>query len=742
MMGRLIPKIRLLTFSTFPLLAEWSRMPSFVGWVAVSFGIAAQTHVPWNKVFSSILYNEALIVAIVLSLVVALAVSYLPVRFAFFAISGFLAALCATENQHEVYRHATDALGDHAVVFLSARVESVPALSFGEYCFTVCSDSIFADNHKGAFFNKTLTCYSFQKPPQNGSFTARGRFRAPRPAENPGAYDDFLNSLANNVWGRFYVDTILDAPQPRKSFWNTVAGYARTTVVEACSQIRNSDDRAIIVASFLNDRSDLSNTVRDLFFKAGIYHLLALSGFNVAILAAALFAFLTFLPVGKTVKIAVVLICIWSYYFFIGSIPSLFRAVLMTTIVLAAYLFQRKPHGLNSLGLAGMLWLFFSPSSLFTPSYQLSFSATLGLVTIYPPLSRRFLPSQKSIFGKWVAVPLGSMFFVSLAAFLATAPVLAFHFGTLSLSGIVANLFAVSLMSIAMWIALAGFFLQVCMPVFVPLCMHAAEFTVDVMIRCSALVTMVPLSMARLPQLQALAYAPYVVFFTGLCTLKPGVSVKRYLLWALPTAVLAFAILAAVQMSSLAPTVTSFSLKKASLTGIRWPDGKLWLVGTWPEGAAFSTFSRVIVPWMRCNFSRHVDAVVVPGDPCNAVQAIEPLLKDAGLKKICSLTQAHRSCADFPMFLDEFGARLVTLNEGKDFSPDADCSCMFLPKASLANGETVRSVTISMFGRTMTIPDSSGFASGSNGAVTLTFSRTRPPVRTEAIPDWHPLHYH
>jgi ComEC/Rec2-related protein len=738
-MGRFFPGIRTFISATFPLLTEWGRMPSLVGWVAVSCGIAAQAHVPWSNVFSSILYNEALIVAIVLSLVVALAVSHVPVRFAFFAIAGFLAALCAMGNQHAVYGRAMDALNDRTVVFLSARIESAPSLSFGEYCYSVRSDSIFAANQKGAFFNKTLTCYSFQKPPQYGSFTARGRFKAPRPAENPGAYDDFLNCMANNMWGRFYADTILDTRQT-KSVWNTVAGYSRTIIATACSHIRNSDDRAIIVASFLNDRSDLSNSIRDLFFKAGIYHLLALSGFNVAILAAALFAFLTIIPVGKTVKIAIVLICIWSYYVFIGPLPSLFRAVLMTTVVLAAYLFQRKPHGLNSLGLAGMLWLFFSPSSLFTPSYQLSFSATLGLVTIYPLLSRRFPPQQKSMFGKWVKAPLGSMFFVSLAAFIATAPVLAFHFGTLSLSGIVANLFAVSLMSIAMWISLAGFFLQVCMPVLVPLCMHVAEFTVDVMIRCSALVTMVPMSAARLPELQTLTYAPYIVFFTGLCTLKPGLSTKRYLLWTGPAAVLASALLVVMQMSALQPAVTSFSLKKTSLTGIRWPDGKLWLVGTWPEGPAYSTYSRVIVPWMRINCSRRIEAVVIPGDACNAVQSLEPLLKDAGVKTVYSLTHAPQSCPDFPQFLNEFGARFVPVEEGKDFSPDPDCAFMFLPRALLRNGDTVCTASISMFGRTMPIPDSLCPAAGRNGAVTVTFSKNRSPVRTEAIPVSHPLY--
>jgi ComEC/Rec2-related protein len=737
-MRRIFLKITAFLGFAFPLLSEWCRLPSFTGWIALSCGIAAQKTAPFNHVFSSLFYNEVSIVAIALSLFAAFVVSFLPIRLLLFACAGFFLASHASVDQHKVYAEAARMLDTKGAVYLRARIESVPMPSYGEYCFIVRADSVFSGTHGSALFGKAMTCYSFTKPLPSGSVTAAGRFKPPLPSQNPGAFDDYSNSMSNNIWGRFYVDTLIDCSF-RHSLWNSISNSLRTTVLQACATIRNRDYRAVIIAAFLNDKSGLSTTVRDLFYKAGIYHLLALSGFNIAILATALFAFLSLIPVSKTVKIALVLFCVWSFYFFIGPIPSLFRAVIMTTVVLSAYLFQRKTHGLNSLGLAGILWLFFSPASLFTPSYQLSFSATLGLVMLYPFLSAKYLPRRRKILFTWVLSPFLSTLFVSVAAFVATAPVLAYHFGTLSFSGIIANLFAVALMSIAMWISLIGFIMQFLFPAFVPFCMHAAELVVDAMIRCSSLVTALPLAPARIPAVPPVVCLLYSLFFAGLCAVRSDFT-KRYIVRAGTLTFLLCALVFLIRTAAMQPSVTSFFIKKASLTGIRWPDGRLWLIGCGPEGASYSTYSRIIVPWMRQNFSNRIDAVAITDDPGNTVQSLEPLLKNAGVKTIISLAGTPGSRPEFSRFLREFRASMKIVDEYDDFSPLRRCVCMFLPDRVTPGGERVRQVKIALFGTAVIMPDSSCSASECRGAVSLVFSRNNDPVKTQTIPLSHPLY--
>jgi len=737
-MKRIPATIAAFVQSTFPLLAEWLRFPSFAGWVAVSFGIVLQRCLPWNDVFSSISYNEILCFAIVLLSGLTLLVSFPFFRLVCFTLVGLALASQSCSIQHTEYSDAATALEHNKPAFLSGRIESIPTLSYGEYCFTVRADSIFTSGHNGALREKAVTCFSFQKPPLWGAIEVKGTFRPPRPAENPGAYDDYLNTIANGIWGRFYIDTILQSGV-ENSLPNALSCFARTIVVDACKTIRNSDNRAVIMASFLNEKSDLSSTVRDIFYRAGIYHLLALSGFNIAILASALFAFLSLIPIGKAIKILVILLCIWFYYFFIGPIPSLFRAVVMTTIVLAAYLFQRKSYGLNSLGLAGMLWLFFSPDSLFTPSYQLSFSATLGLVVLYPILSRNFMIRKKNLLSRFVIKPLCSTLFVSIAAFVATAPVLLYHFGTFSLTGIVANLFAVALMSISMWFALAGFVMQLVFPSTVAPLMLASEAMVEVMIRLSGLVAEFPLSLARIPSLHPLIYAVYSLFFLGICLVKTEFA-KRYCAWAGAVSAAMCAAIIMVQASSLAPGCTLFSIKKACVAGIRWPDGKLWLVGTGPEGASYSTFSRVIAPWMRQNFSRTIDAVLIVDDPCNEVQSLEPLLKYGGAKTVIALSGVKPLCPEFPLFLKEYNASVTAIDQKSVLFPSSHGICSFMPGYSMADGSTVHPVKLSVFNSSLIIPDTVLSAGNAGGAVSVVFSRNNHPVVKPTIPLSHPVY--
>jgi ComEC/Rec2-related protein len=733
-MKRYLSAITAFVKTTFPLVSEWCRLPSFVAWMALSCGIAAQKLVPWNQVFSSLLYNKILLFAIILLLVAAIMVWRPSLRFFLFAVVGLFLASYKTDEQHVVYTAAMDTLGGQRSVVLRAKIESIPSLSFGEYCFCVRADSVSTENCHSVLYGKTLTCYSFRKPPLYGSLTARGRFKPPRPAENPGAFDEFQNSMSNNIWGRFYVDSILES-KTEESWWNNASDFARSIVVKACSHIRDNDDRAVIVASFLNDRGDLSNSVRDVFYKAGIYHLLALSGFNIAILATALFAFLTLLPISKSLKTVFVLACVWSYYVFVGPIPSLFRAVLMTSIVFGAYLFQRKPYALNSLGLAGIIWLFFSPFSLFTPSYQLSFSATLGLVTLYPLLSRRFLPRKRTRLSQRSLVPLCATAIVSVSAFIATAPVLAYHFGTLSLSGIIANLFAVTLMAIAMWIALIGFFMQLFVPFLAPFCMHTAEWTVDIMIRCSALVAMLPMASVHLTALHISVYAFYAIFFAGLCSVREELT-RRYILIAAPAAILLSAVAIIAQASLIPSGITSFYNKKAVVTGIRWPNGKLWIIGTGPEGTAYSTFTRIIAPWMRQNLSKGIDAVVVLEDPCSTIRSLEPLLKNARVNTLFlpSTRRTSPPCPDFPLFLREYGVSYTILDSSETVTPAPGCGLAIIP-----HGASLPSVRISMFNTVVTLPDSNYSATETGGALSVILSDAKDRVIKREIPSSHPL---
>ena len=133
------------------------------------------------------------------------------------------------------------------------------------------------------------------------------------------------------------------------------------------------------------------------------------------------------------------------------------------------------------LGLAGTLWFIVSPESLFEPGYQLSFAATAGILTLFPVLNH-YTPKPGNRFLRSIVVFLFSSFYISLASFLTTAPILLYHFGTVSYFGLLANLVAVGTMTISMWAFFAGLFFQMVLPFLAAVPLWVSERFMDIVV--------------------------------------------------------------------------------------------------------------------------------------------------------------------------------------------------------------------------------------------------------------------
>jgi competence protein ComEC len=268
--------------------------------------------------------------------------------------------------------------------------------------------------------------------------------------------------MAEGVWGTFTAASC-EVAAAHLSLLEQLSAAFRDVTIAALRKIADFDNRALLQASFLGDTEFLSPYIKDIFRKSGIYHLIAISGLNTAMLAAALYFFLRLFPLGRTATHLICIGALWAYLPFVGFIPSLFRATIMTTCVIAATLFEKKNYALHTLGLAGTFWFIVSPESLFEPGYQLSFAATAGILTLFPVLYQ-CTPRPGNRFLRPIVLFLFSSFYISLASFLTTAPILLYHFGTVSYFGLIANLVAVAAMTVSMWAFFAGLFFQMVLP--------------------------------------------------------------------------------------------------------------------------------------------------------------------------------------------------------------------------------------------------------------------------------------
>jgi competence protein ComEC len=181
---------------------------------------------------------------------------------------------------------------------------------------------------------------------------------------------------------------------------------------------------------------------RDDFRRAGLSHVLAVSGQNVMLLCALALPLLGWSGAGPRTRVAVLLGLIVVYVPMAGAGPSLQRAGLMGAAGLIALAAGRPASRWYALEVAAAVTLAFNPRVAGDAGWQLSFAAVAGILLLARPLQTalRGLPR-----------PLAEGAAVTLAATIVTAPLIAHDFGSVSLAGIVANLVALPLIAGIMW---------------------------------------------------------------------------------------------------------------------------------------------------------------------------------------------------------------------------------------------------------------------------------------------------
>ena len=194
----------------------------------------------------------------------------------------------------------------------------------------------------------------------------------------------------------------------------------------------------------LRDRVD-----RDLaaaFTTAGVSHIVAISGWNIAIVAALVGALLGSRLGSREPRTAITLAAIVGYTLVAGASPSVSRAAFMAAIGLTARAGGRSSSALSALGWAVVMLLLIDPATVADPGFALSGLATAGLIGWATPLAERLRRSGGHTLPGWLAESLA----ISLAAEAATLPLVLLTFGRLAFIAPLANLVVVPLVPPAM----------------------------------------------------------------------------------------------------------------------------------------------------------------------------------------------------------------------------------------------------------------------------------------------------
>lgn len=201
--------------------------------------------------------------------------------------------------------------------------------------------------------------------------------------------------------------------------------------------------------------SRLSEKVSDNFSKTGMTHIVAVSGYNVTIIAEYLILFGIFLGLWRKQSFWFALVGIFIFVAMIGFPSSAVRAGVMGTLLLWAMKNGRLANSYNAIIFAGAVMLLINPLLLrWDIGFQLSFLATLGIIMLAPFWEKVFIKKHK-------ALGLTEILFLTISAQIFVLPIILYNFKILSLVSVPANLLVLLIVPITMLLvfltAISGF---------------------------------------------------------------------------------------------------------------------------------------------------------------------------------------------------------------------------------------------------------------------------------------------
>ncbi|MCK5782530.1 MAG: ComEC/Rec2 family competence protein [Flavobacteriales bacterium] len=224
----------------------------------------------------------------------------------------------------------------------------------------------------------------------------------------------------------------------------TSISIARTIERKIENSKLSEESMGMIKALVLGQKDDISKNTLKSFSDSGIMHLLALSGLHIGILTWLLsFLLRPFLVLkkGEIYRSAIIVILLWSYAYLTGFSSSILRATVMFSVFTIANGLKRGSNVYNSIAVSALILLIINPNNLFEVGFQLSFTAVIGIVWMFPMLESLWMPRNR--IGKYF----WGLVLVSIVAQVATLALSLFYFHKFSGLFLLANIIEIPLVS-------------------------------------------------------------------------------------------------------------------------------------------------------------------------------------------------------------------------------------------------------------------------------------------------------
>jgi competence protein ComEC len=371
----------------------------------------------------------------------------------------------------------------------------------------------------------------------------------------------------------------------------------------------DAQSAAIAVAILIGDRNALDPLVEQRLQEAGTYHVIAISGGNIAILAGLVLGVLWMVSIRGGWAAGFAILTLAAYAFIAGAGPSVMRATVMAAVYLGLRMIDQRTAPLHAMSVTLVALLIASPLSIADVGLWLTFGATAAIVA-----GAALMRMPKSAWWKAPAM----LVTASIAAEIVLVPIVAFVFQRVTIAGLVVNLAAIPSMAVVQVAAMATAAAEA---IGVDTLADAAGWVTHVgvlgLVESARLVDLAPWLTWRVPSpaiaLLAVYYACLVTSVLLRQWVRPAVAAGALLLWI------------AVAPQTFARTfgdgqlrLTMIDVGQGDAMLVTLPNGRTMLVDTGgvSPGGEFDIGDRVIGPALRARGITRLDYLAIThGDP-------------------------------------------------------------------------------------------------------------------------------
>ena len=356
---------------------------------------------------------------------------------------------------------------------------------------------------------------------RRGRWVAGRRVRMPvllrRPPRhlNPGVGDQQQRLAWRGValLGSVKSALLVEIVEPGRP-WQEASAAARAAVRRIIGRTvgaHSPRSAGVVTAVLIGDRAGLDRDTRRRLQEAGTYHVIAISGGNIAILTGVLLLILRLAGAPPRVAAVTVIVCLLAYWQIVGSEASVARATVVAATLLAARAADHRSVPLNTLAWSAVCLVAAAPLAVVDAGFLLTFGATLGILIGVPRLIDRYRsgPARADSWGMRVVWPLAGLLAATVCAELALLPIAASAFSRVTAAGLLLNFVAIPLMTVTQIAGMLAVTAAAVAPLVAGWWGYVAHLATTGIVESARLVDVVPQLTRRVPAPDLVVVAGY-----------------------------------------------------------------------------------------------------------------------------------------------------------------------------------------------------------------------------------------